>query len=163
MKPTDNNEADILAAKRERIFQFISKHPTGVLTTVDPDGNPHGSVIYYTTDEDKYVLFITKERTKKHDNLSHHNHAMLVVYDQESQAVLQISGIAEVVTDSSDSQVDFAAVMMSSMEASGYPFSPISKIAAGAYVVYKLKPTQIRMTTYGYPGQGTDVLEGAEL
>lgn len=149
--------------KRERIFRFIANHPTGVLTTVDPNGNPHGSVIYYAADEDRNILFVTKERTRKHDNITHHNHVMLVVYDSEAQAVLQITGLAEQVEGLYDKQMDFAAVLTSSMIASGYPFSPVSKLSAGPYVVYKVKPVQIRLTTYGYPGQGSETLEGSEL
>jgi uncharacterized pyridoxamine 5'-phosphate oxidase family protein len=152
-----------LQSKREKIFGFIKNHPTAVLTTVDPDGNPHGSVIYYTTDEDHNVLFITKEQTKKYDNLSHNPHAMLVVYDQVDEAILQISGIANVVPQGYDSQLDFAAVLSSSMQASGYPFSPISKLSAGPYVVYKIIPVQLRLTTYTHPNQGTVILEGEEL
>lgn len=152
-----------LQSNRERIYAFIMNHPIAVLATVDPNNNPHGSVIYYTNDENHNILFITKERTKKHDNLSHNTHAMLVVYDQEDEAVLQISGVAEVVPEGYDSQIDFAAVLSSSMQTSGYPFSPISKLAAGAYVVYKLTPVQMRLTMYTYPNHGVIVLEGDEL
>lgn len=152
-----------IAIRRMKMRSFMYNHPVGVLTTVTPNHDPHGSVIYYAPDENNNVLFFTKALTRKHDNIIHNHHVMLVAYDPEDQVVLQMTGSAEIISDALDRQVDFAAVMTASMQASGYPFSPISKVSAGAYVVYKIHPSQMRLTTYGHPGHGVEVLEGAEL
>ena len=35
-----------------RIYDFLKSQPTGVLALVDPDGNPHATVVYFSIDDD---------------------------------------------------------------------------------------------------------------
>lgn len=163
MRSTMNQKDQSVERKRAQMYTFMYDHPVGILSTVTPDNDPHSSVVYYTPDENNNILFFTKALTKKHDNITHNNHVMLLVYDSRDQTVLQVMGTAELVQDDLERQMDFAAVMNASMIATGYAFSPISKIQAGPYRVYKIIPGQLRMTTYGYLGHGTEILDSSTL
>ena len=53
--PTPRRNKIKSAADHERlehIRSFLMNNPIGVLTTVDPNGNPHATVIYFETEED---------------------------------------------------------------------------------------------------------------
>ena len=151
------------AAKKRHMYNFALEHPTAVLSTVSPDATPHASVVYYALDDDFNALFVTKEHTRKHENLTHNSSAMILVYDPMAQVVLQIQGSAEKIADPYESQMAFASVMKNSMNESGYPFAPISKMPAGPYIVYRLKPEQFRLATYGHPRSELEVLEDSDI
>src|SRR5690242_6657904 len=88
------------AERPRRIFNFLRANPIGVLSTVDSTGGPHGVVIYYIIRDDFSIDFLTRERTRKYDNLRHNNHAMLTVFEPRTQTTAQIVGTASEITDS---------------------------------------------------------------
>jgi general stress protein 26 len=139
----------------QRVYDFLKSHPVGVLAMVDPNGNPHATVIYFSIEEDFSISFTTKRDTKKHDNLQHNNHVMLVAYEAETQTTTQVIGTAEDITDAQQAQETFTNTQIAASETSeeaGEP--PISKLYAGEYVAYSLKPAQIRMAVFARPDSG---------
>jgi hypothetical protein len=148
--------------KNRRILHFLKQHKVGSLATVDPDGLPQVSVIYYGVDDDFVITFLTKTGTKKHDNLSHNVHATLLVYDEVNQITAQVMGRAHEMP--AKSQDAFVNTLKASMETSEAGIPPISKLIAGDYVAYQLKPIQIRMAVFSRPDPGdyTEVFETIE-
>ncbi len=140
--------------RQERIFGFLKACPVGVLSTVTADGNPHGAVVYFTIDEDFVVSFVTKAQTRKYDNLMHHNHVTLTVFDQQTQTTAQIIGKAVEIKDGYDINVIAGAILTASMKTSDGGLPPISKLSAGEFVGFKIKPDQIRMAVFGRPDPG---------
>lgn len=167
MKPphkTHPVESSASVESKLRIREFLTLHPVGVLATTDPNNDPHGSVIYYSVDEDFNILFTTKHDTKKHDSLKHHNHAMLVSYDAASQSCIQITGITEEITDSTAANEAFKGTLKASLQTSEAGIAPISKLYAGQYVAYRLMPKQIRMAVFSRPaGVGQEIFETLEF
>jgi len=143
-----------LTEERERILDFLKKHEIGVLATVDPNGEPSAATIYFTVDDNLNISFLTKTGTKKHDNLKRHNHAMLVVSEAQTQTTVQIKGIATEVTDAAEADKVFRAILRVAMATSDAGMLPISKLQAGGYVVYQIKPKEIRMAVYIRPDPG---------
>lgn len=137
-----------------RIYSFLKSHPVGVLTTVDPNGEPHGAVIYYYVSRDFTVTFTTKRLTKKSDNLRYNNHAMLFVYEKSSQTTAQITGYAKLITDPQEAQQSFDNMLRISNETSIAGVPSVSKLYAGNYVAFKVKALQIRMTIFAKPEPG---------
>lgn len=138
----------------KRIFDFLRLQPVGVLATVDPDDNPHAAVIYYSVDEDFNVTFLTKRDTKKRDNLARKNHAMLVAFDAKTQTTCQITGVTEDVSYLAVANEIFQRTIGAAMATSESGIPPISKLSAGEYVAYRLKPKQINMSVYLRPDRG---------
>lgn len=156
--------SSISEESNQRILSFLQGHAIGVLSTVTPDGDPHGAVIYYSIDNDFTVRFTTKRKTRKFDNMTFRNHAMLVVYEAKSQTTVQIMGVTQEITDEAEAHAAFRKMLESSMETSEAGLPPISKLYAGTYAALRLKPLQIRMAIFARPDPGGyDMYESIEF
>ena len=143
-----------LTERQRRIHDFLSSNPVGVLSSVTPDNNPHGVVIYFSLDHDFNIFFVTKSYTHKYDNLKHHDHVMLTVFEPVSQTTAQVIGNASEITDPTTLNGIAAAILGSSLKTSIAGLPPISKLEAGPYVAFQIKPVQIRMAVYARPDPG---------
>jgi len=151
--------------REQRILNFLTTHPIGVLSSVDPNGEPHGVVIYYQIDRNFHIYFVTRTGTKKYDNLKHSDHVMLTVFEAETQATAQIIGHASEIIDESVNTIAIAGAILSASlkSARGQP-PPITKLEEGEYAVFQLIPKQMRMAVYirPDPGRYEDLFESIE-
>jgi nitroimidazol reductase NimA-like FMN-containing flavoprotein (pyridoxamine 5'-phosphate oxidase superfamily) len=159
---------DKYSNRRARIHSFLESELVGVLATVDPNGRPHATVIYYSVDSEFNIFFSTKDQTKKSGNLSHNNAAQLVVFDTPSQTLVQVYGTVSEIDEPFDRQLAFAGTIKAASLTSDNGVPPISRLMAGKYVAYKLTPTQVRMAVYARPDPGDyskifETLEAYEL
>jgi general stress protein 26 len=143
--PAELNDED-----RSNILNFLRDHPVGVIATVDPEGNPHGSTIYFDVDDKLNITFTTKRDTRKHENVSRLNKVMLVVFDAEHQTEVQIGGKAEETTDPAEIQKIFHGTLRAASATGVDNVPPVAKIAAGPYVGYTVRPTDIWLSDYGW-------------
>ncbi len=135
-------------------------HPIGVLATVDPDGNPQATVIYFSIQEDDTILFTTKRRTKKNDDLQFNNHVMLVVYESPTQTSVQITGKAKIISDKVLAQKSFLHMLQSAESSSFAGTPPLSKLSAGNYIAYQITISQMRMAVFMHPSnKGPNLFE----
>lgn len=154
MFKTHKQPKQYLSERQQRIFDFLDETRVGVLTSVDPNGEPHGSVIYFAVEPDFVIHFLTRRQTKKADNLIRNSHVMLVIFEPKSQTVAQVTGKAELVEDGYEVNQIAAAVFMTSLKTSTGGIPPIAKLDAGEYVGFKIQPIQIRMASYVRPDPG---------
>lgn len=140
--------------RQKRIFTFLRENPIGVLSTITPDGNPHGAVVYFRVDKDFTVSILTKTDTRKYDNLVHNDHAMLTVFEAATQATVQITGRAEELLDSYEVNGIAGTILGISMSTSDSGVPPISKLDAGEYTAFRIRPVQVRMAVYARPDSG---------
>lgn len=141
--------------RQQRIFDFLTEHKAGVLASVDPNGEPHAAVIYHTVDADDFSLsFLTKTRTKKYDNLIRNNHVVYIVFDSTTQTVAKVVGKAKEIKDHNYINQTAQAISEASLETAKSSIVPITKLEAGDYVAFRIKPDQIRMATYSDPKTG---------
>ncbi|HSX42924.1 MAG TPA: pyridoxamine 5'-phosphate oxidase family protein [Candidatus Saccharimonadales bacterium] len=140
--------------RQKRIYDFLNRQRTGVLSTVTPDNNPHGVVVYYAIEDDFVISFLTKKGTHKYDNLIHNDHVMLTVYEPLTQTTAQITGRA-IERDSQRSVARIAgAVFGDSLRKSSIGLPPIVKLQAGAFTAFQIEPTSIRLALYARPEPG---------
>ena len=163
-KPRTTPAATDFSDRRQRMYTFLKETPIGVLSTIDPDGNPHGTVIYFTLNKQFRISFLTKADTRKYDNLMRHNHVMLTVFDARSQTTAQITGRAEEVTESAELNSIAGHILGASLQTSDSNVMPITKLEAGPYAAFHIQPLQIRMAMYARPNRGeySDVFESVE-
>lgn len=154
MSHDETKQLAISSESHARIFAFLQGQQSGVLATVDPNQNPHAVVIYYSIDEDFTVYFATKRETKKSDNLSHNNHAMLLVYEEQEQITVQVTGECQDISDTPASREVYKQMVEASMKTSESGIPPISKLSAGDYIAYRLDPVRIRMAVFNRPDSG---------
>jgi len=150
--------------RKQRFYDFLTANRIGVLSTVTPDGDPHGVVIYFDIDHNFAASFITRNGTKKYDNLRHNNHVMLTVFEPKKQAVVHIAGTATEITDIYELKEIAAATLAISLSTSETGQPPITKLEAGEFVGFKIAPKYIRMAVYARPqsGQPADLFESLE-
>lgn len=137
-----------------KAHDFLKKQKVGVLATVSPDGDPYAAAIYYTVDSSLAISFLTKTGTKKADNLEHNSHAMLVVYEAESQTTVQVAGSVSKITDVTEANKVLSQVVHASMDTSKTDVPPILKLDEGEYITYRLTPTQVRMASFSHAKSG---------
>lgn len=141
--------------RNQRIYDFLYQHPVGVLSTVTPNGDPNGVVIYFVIDENFNVSFLTRSGTRKYDNLKHYPHTMLTVFEPKSQTTVQVTGKAKELTAAYDINRIAGLTHAASLKTSGPDLLPITKLEEeGAYVAFEIEPTQIRMAVYSRPDPG---------
>ncbi len=134
--------------EEELVHNFLNTQKSGVLATVDPNSDPHATVIYYSVDPSFNIRFFTKKQTKKSANLALNNHAMFVVYDEILQTVVQITGRVSEVTDDSATHEAFMNTLRSSLHTASNAIPPIVKVDAGEHIAYKLTPVELKMNVY---------------
>lgn len=147
-----SSDSQELSQRERRIYDFLKANPAGVLSTVDPDGDPHGTVIYFDVNRSFCVYFLTKTDTRKYDDIKRYNHVMLTVFEPKYQSVAQVTGIATEITDSTEINRIAGAAQSASLKTSRSGLPPISKLPAGEYSAFAIKPVQIRMAVYFKPG-----------
>lgn len=167
-KPTSAELKKLEHERRDRIFSFLRENQVGILATVDPNNDPHAVAIYYFVEPDFTITFMTKTGTKKHDNIAHNNHVMLLVYEPSTQATAQIKGKAKRIKDITKTNKIFADILQAAWDTSEDGVPPITRLSAGDYVAYNIKPHEVRMAVYARPEIGSyddlfETLESDEL
>lgn len=153
-----------ISKKQKRILDFLQQNPVGVLSTVSPDGDPHGVVIYFTIDDNFTVSFLTRSGTRKSDNLKHHDHVTLTIFEPESQTTAQVTGRAKEITNNDAVNSVASDVLRISLKTSQAGIPPISKLEAGGYNAFAINPVQITMAIYNKPDSGgyTELFDSIE-
>lgn len=138
----------------ERIYSFLKTQRSGVLSTVNKQGHPHGTVVYFSIDKAFNVSFMTKRDTRKNQNIIHNNHVSFVVFEPSTQTTAQISGKAQDISEQPEAQEVFRAMLKAAFDTSSSGMPPISKIYAGHYLTYRIKPEHISMAVFARPDPG---------
>ena len=137
-----------ITTQNPKILSFLQTHPLGILATADRDGVPHAATMYFIVEPDFSVRFITKQQTTKHTNLRANPQAALAVFEAASQKTVQLAGPVEQIADLGELQEVFGQVLQISKTTSDGHRPPISKLDAGNYVAYRLRPTTVRMAEF---------------
>lgn len=153
-KPFLLKDDALLSDRERRIYDFLHQTPVGVLSTVDPNGEPHGVVIYISVATDFSISFLTKTLTRKYDNIKHNNHVMITVFDAVTQTTVQITGIATEQRDNFEVNAVAGRILAATMQTSANGLPPISKLQEGNYTAFSVKPVRIRMAVYARPDPG---------
>lgn len=133
------------------IAGFLRRNHIAVLATVHQESHePHAAVLYYATDSHLNIYFLTKSATTKSINLASNPSAAMVVFESDTQRTAQITGQVSKVEDKD--MLERALPLMSkfSKATAGTEETPLSKITAGDYVLYRLVPQSIRLAEYKY-------------
>ncbi|MGZ6004969.1 MAG: pyridoxamine 5'-phosphate oxidase family protein [Candidatus Saccharimonadales bacterium] len=136
-----------LTLRQRRIYDFLLANPTGVLATADPADGPHGAVIYFCVDDEFVISFLIKNASKSQSNLNKNDRVVLVIYDQTSQTVAQVTGRAVEVKDKQ--QVNAIADKLMRLEPNQGPL--LSPQQSASCLAYQIFPDQIRMAYFGRP------------
>lgn len=119
----------------------------GVLSTVDTEGLPHASPIYYVVDEQFNFFFVTGSKTQKNINIEVQDEAVLTITDKEKNETVQIRGHARVeesllqsVLGQLASRLNHDLEFMSTL--------PLLRHKQQSKIVIAIKPYEIRFRKY---------------
>ncbi len=158
----NTNPNNLSSGDRSKISDFLDSHPVGVLATVDKNNHPNASAIYFSVDNNLRVTFTTKRDTHKAQNIAHNNRVVLVTYDSENQSVVQVSGMAEVITDIEEAQKIYQGTVQAAKQTGEDIVPPVAKLAAGPYLAYEIKVDDVVMHEYGWGSSFEQAIEHAE-
>ncbi len=140
--------------EQEHIKDFLKSKRVGVLATADKTGEPHAAAIYFYFEGPDFY-FITKNQTAKHNNLQENPRAALAVFEPVSQTTVQAKGVVIEETDQAKANEVFGEILKAAASTSESGSPPLTKLKAGEYIVYKLKPASLRMASYIRPDPGS--------
>lgn len=153
------------SVENPRLSSFLVSTPVGTLATVDESGQPMAAVIYFMVDPSFNFYFVSKEKTRKVQNMRKHPEVALAVYDAALQTTVQVTGSVVEVTDVSRFDTVYKGIVEAAKATGSSPLPPISKIPAGMYCLFRLEPDSIRMAEFTKPEQGSpdDIFQQVEL
>ena len=127
---------------------FMKSHPMGVISTSSSDGEPWGAAVYYYTDEDFNIYFVTRAETKKYANIQENMKAALTVADGPAQTTVQAAGNLSVVPAEDYMSIMFEKLDGIRPETDGNWAPPLQKIHAGNFIPLKLTPNSMQYANY---------------
>lgn len=148
--------------RQKCIYNFLSKHPSAVIASIDQSNNPHASVIYINVDNDLNISFLTKNNSHKYKNLKNNNHVMIVVYDLQSQMVAQIIGLAKEIKNADNINKIISKMLNSSFIKSSTSNLAVNELSLADISAFRVVPDEIRMACYDQPLSESDDLNFLE-
>lgn len=142
------------------VRDFLQTHYSCTLATASDSLQPHAAVVYFKSQGDLSLLFVTKTATQKYQNILINDLAAIAAYDEKEQLTLQASGRIEIIDDHNKRQEALNNIFTLSAKLSMTEFPPIEKLIAGDYVVLRFIPQTMRLAVYARPdSQGDDLYE----
>ena len=133
---------------------FLKAHKTGVLTTISSEGAPRARLIYYGSNDDFSIYFLTRKNTRKAQDIASHHRGSFVVASEEVPQTLQIEGIIADVTDQAEADEVLAELTDRLLSNTLYG-APLMRLDPDALAYYRLTPTWIRFGDFT-EGRSTD-------
>lgn len=148
----------------DQIVAYIDHHPVATLSTINPDGSPHGAIVYVCADDHQPVVyFVTKQQTKKYQNLRDRNQVSLTIVNSAENSTLQASGHAFDVRDASVINMVMEKIIHDHVSAKEW-LPPIAKLRAGAYEVVGVRLTYARLAEFQGMTIGSErIFSGGEV
>jgi len=136
---------------KEKIYLYLRSHHIAALSTISPEKNPHGALIYIFADPDLNFYFFTKSKTRKAQDLGANNQAALTVFDPAFPRTIQSEGTVEKIVDEAlfDKMFNFFMTQTAKEEDGLYWPPPISKVyVAGELSLFKFTPKWLRFADF---------------
>jgi uncharacterized pyridoxamine 5'-phosphate oxidase family protein len=148
-----------------RAFTFLKNQNTAVIATVEVDGRPNSSVIYFVVDKDMTLHFVTKTTTSKYRNILTNPYVSLCVYDEDQRFTVQAIGKASEVKNGEDQikVLNRLAKVRHKDDESWLP--PITHLKDGKIVLMRVDLSAITMADFANFNSYTqpDVIENIKL
>lgn len=141
---TMNNDV----ASKTLVKNLLERMKTGVVSTVNKEGNPESSLVYYVIDESFNIYFTTYSNSRKYANISMHKMVAFNVSDAVDPQTVQMEGIAEEMKISGGHEI--LEKLNNVLSSNTAYFPPIAHIEKDKTVVIKIAPTMIRLGNFSF-------------
>jgi uncharacterized protein YhbP (UPF0306 family) len=136
-------------AERKRVHAFLKKHQVGVLSTAGEAGTVWGADVYYLTDDDLNIYFVTRVGTFKYKNIEAQPYAALTVADDEAQITVQLSGKVSRMPINKYMDVFFDKFAAMRPDGDYHWAPPVDKVHEGNYMPLQITPSFLQYADYG--------------
>ena len=140
MQESDPNYAKIMA--------YVERNPAGVLSTIGEDG-PHGAVVYVIPASHGTLCFVTKNKTKKYQNIVNQGSINLTFFNEKESTTLQITGRAYVADNAQGLKEIVLDKITKAHAAISNWLPPVTEISDGEYAVIGIEITYARLSDFG--------------
>lgn len=146
-RPISSQKPPYEALITDEPLNFLESHEVGVLSTVERTGAVSGAVVYYTMMDD-YPYFITKENSRKADNILNNQHVAFTVFDEAKLQTIQLQGIVEQIHSDAHKLEILTAIVHPRTYADGSHKPPILRIGPDGIQTYRIVPTKFDFIDY---------------
>ncbi len=133
----------------KRVHEFLKKHQFGVLSTAGKAGTAWGAAVYFVTDDDLNIYFVTRVGTFKYKNIESQPFAALTVTEGEAQVTVQLSGEVSRLPINKYMDIFFDKFAAMRPEGDYHWAPPIDKVHEGNYMPLQLTPSHLQYADYG--------------
>ena len=135
----------------DKILKFLEEdtQKLGVLSTVNQENKPESAVVYYTSDKEANIYFVTRAASRKYRNSVINPNACFVISTEFPAKTLQIGGTMDMVTDAHEQEELFPKLIKITTEKNLTP--PISKMDSSEIIFVKLSAKWIRLGDFSNP------------
>lgn len=141
--------------KKAEALAFLKANNAGVLATISSDGKPHASAIYYVSDDDFNLYFITQFKSRKCQAIRANPSVAFTVGTLDVPQTLQIEGVAAELSHDDEKQAHIADLVQALMSNSRY-YAPVTKLDPAEVVMIWIQPKWVRWGDYASVESGTD-------
>jgi general stress protein 26 len=143
-KPVQDKQSFALSKEQK---QFLNTHYLGVISTINRTGGIDASPVYYLV-KDEIIYILTKSETSKSRNILTNPLVSFTLFEEASYEVMEIKGIASVVTDGIKRNKVFNAITKFRNMSDGVSLPPVTKIEDGSYVIIGIKILEAKYNKY---------------
>lgn len=118
-----------------------------VIATVDDEGQPSTSMIFYIVANNSKIKFLTKSETQKHTNLKNNPKVALTIVGNKKPITLSLEGSAIRITEDEEHHSVLQAIAKLGSEMLG-DYAPIIKLHKGKFVAYEFIPSKGKLTDF---------------
>jgi len=131
-----------------KIKTYINQNPVATLGTMNPNGTPHGAIVYVCAhSQHPVVYFVTKQETRKYRNLRDRHEVSLTIVNPAENSTLQANGRASDVEDAATINAVMEKLAHDHISAKEW-LPPIAKLRAGAYTIVGIELTSARLAQF---------------
>ena len=135
------------------IMNYIDKATTAVVSTINDDGTPQAAVVYIVAGSDHTAYFVTKDSTRKYQNILKRPQVSLTMYNERDTSTLQVIG--EAFTSDMEHMISYVLDRVKkehAIRAEWLP--PVTKLRDGKLKIVGVKIIHARIAEYAGVGVG---------
>lgn len=133
---------------------FLTRHNTGVLSTVSPEGGAQGRTVYYVADDGFNIYFLTLSNSRKFKALQAQPRVAFTVSTPDVPQTIQVEGVAADVSLDPDAPKK-KEELFEVLNANNWFYGPITKLDPADAVVVWIRPKWVRWADYAFEEAGT--------
>lgn len=121
----------------------MMKQRLGVISTISEKGNPEGAAVYFISDNELYLYFLTRVGSRKYENIKRDPRVAFVVFGEHPPKTFQMEGTASIIEEPEEQRNIFKKLF--DLATSERVLPPIGQMMKSELAVMKIKPTWARI------------------